>query len=266
MENNLVCKCVKVFSEIAFHNQRLSELGKEAVAVLNDILKEGVPSDALATMMATARMAESAVMKERPSDIRRCKWWNRGFCREKQSCSYSHPAGDCQDHLLGGCTNRRCSTLRHRKVCKYFSTEGGCLWGEKCAYLHSEKSQKDIEVQHVKGLPDGQTEVDGQGDVTNENKHLDSAHNEGSEEPTKNSDGWVYCDMCDYKCKKQTTFRKHTNTKHDQSLKCSVCGKSFTSKDLLEDHTILDHMDLEFESQKDTSFVFSESMLDEYLP
>ena len=45
MENNLVCKCVKVFSEIAFHNQRLSELGKEAVAVLNDILKEGVPSD-----------------------------------------------------------------------------------------------------------------------------------------------------------------------------------------------------------------------------
>ena len=63
MENNLVCKCVKVFSEIAFHNQRLSELGKEAVAVLNDILKEGVPSDALATMMATARMAESAVMK-----------------------------------------------------------------------------------------------------------------------------------------------------------------------------------------------------------
>ena len=118
----------------------------------------------------------------------------------------------------------------------------------------------------MKGLSDGQTEVDDQGDVTNENKHLDSAHKEGSGEPTKNSDGWVYCDMCDYKCKKQTTFRKHTNTKHGQNQKCNVCGKSFTSKDLLEDHTILDHIDLEFESQKDTSFVFSESMLDEYLP
>ena len=38
----------------------------------------------------------------------------------------------------------------------------------------------------------------------------------------------------------------------------------FVSKDLMEDHTILDH--IEFEAQGDTSFVFSESMLDEYLP
>ena len=116
MENNLVCKCVKVFSEIAFHNQRLSELGKEVVAVLDDIIKEGVPCDALATMMATARRAEGASIVERPNDIRRCKWWNKGFFRERQSCSYSHFAGDCQDHLMGGCTNRRCSTLRNRKV------------------------------------------------------------------------------------------------------------------------------------------------------
>ena len=55
-----------------------------------------------------------------------------------------------------------------------------------------------------------------------------------------------------------------TNTKHNQSLKCHVCGKMFVSKDLMEDHTILDH--IEFEAQGDTSFVFSESMLDEYLP
>ena len=48
--------------------------------------------------------------------------------------------------------------------------------------------------------------------------------------------------------------------------KIVMSGKLFTSKDLLEDHKILDHMELEFESQKDTSFVFSESMLDEYLP
>ena len=58
------------------HNcyQRLSELGKEAVSELNNILKVGVPSEALATMMATAIKADSATMKECPKDKRRCKW------------------------------------------------------------------------------------------------------------------------------------------------------------------------------------------------
>ena len=69
--------------------------------------------------------------------------------------------------------------------------------------------------------------------------------------------------MYDYKFKKQTTFRKHTNTNLNQSFKCTVCGILFFSKDLLEDHQILDH--IEFEAHRDTSFVFSESMLDEYL-
>ena len=39
---------------------------------------------------------------------------------------------------------------------------------------------------------------------------------EGSEDATKKTDGWVHCDICDYKCKKQTTFRKHTKPKHNQ--------------------------------------------------
>ena len=88
-------RCVKVFSEIAFQNQRLSELGKEAVAVLDEIVNKGVPSEALASMMATARKAESAFINMESKDSRRCKWWNRGFCREKHGCSYSHPVGDC---------------------------------------------------------------------------------------------------------------------------------------------------------------------------
>ena len=62
---------------------------------------------------------------------------------------------------------------------------GVAFGGEECAYLHPEKSQKDSEVQHVKGLPDGQTEVDGLGDVTNENKHLDSAQKKRSDKATK---------------------------------------------------------------------------------
>ena len=65
-----------------------------------------------------------------------CKWWNRGFCRERGACFYSHTKGDCQEHLKGGCTIKGCNTFRHRKKCRYFNTAVGCHRGESCEYLH----------------------------------------------------------------------------------------------------------------------------------
>ena len=66
----------------------------------------------------------------------RCKWWNRGFSREKDQ----HHEGDCQDHLLDRCLTKGCR-LRHRKPCKYFATTDGCHRNDKCQYLH--QSHKD---------------------------------------------------------------------------------------------------------------------------
>ena len=62
-------------------------------------------------------------MKDKEVKVaKRCKWWNRGFCRERDRCSYNHHSGDCEEHLKGGCTHRGCTTLRHRKQCKYLNT------------------------------------------------------------------------------------------------------------------------------------------------
>ena len=95
------------------------------------------------------------------------------------------------------------------------------------------------------------------------------------------------CEDCDYTCPKFTTLNKHKNTKHVGHT-CNVCGKNLTnSKDLIqhvaiehnEEDVIINnilHMDngnedtdddrkKEFESNKESSFVWSESMLDEYL-
>ena len=94
------------------------------------------------------------------------------------------------------------------------------------------------------------------------NKDTDRTPTKQPKEATKNDDGWEHCEICDYKCKKQTTFRKHMNTKHAQSLRCYVCGKLFISKHSLEAHKDEDHMAVKLE--KDTSFVFSESMLDDF--
>ena len=68
----------------------------------------------------------------------RCKWWNRGYCREGSSCTHSHQASDCEQHLLGGCNRQGCNQ-GHRRRCKYWVSDTGCYRGDQCQYLHLEK-------------------------------------------------------------------------------------------------------------------------------
>ena len=110
--------CFKVFTEIMYHNSRLSVLGKEAIQVLEVMEKEGMAKELLGPFVEVAMKAAGTELnvkeKEEPT-MKRCKWWNRGYCREKGECRYSHPKDDCEDHLKGSCITKRCITLRHRK-------------------------------------------------------------------------------------------------------------------------------------------------------
>ena len=98
---------------------------------------------------------------------------------------------------------------------------------------------------------------------TNKNNSVEVIQKETFQETKRNREYLVYCEICEYKCKKESTLRKHVNTKHNQYQKCYECGKMFDSKESLECHKEKGHG--QEEVIKDTSFVFSESMLDEYL-
>ena len=129
-------KCVKVLTYINSPNAILSELGRKAKLVLAEIINNGMSLDSIDFLLAKARKAERANIveevakggQEEVKETRRCKWWNMGYCREKERCSFVHPKEDCQDHLQGRCTYRGC-TLRQRKVCTFLHTEVGCLRG-----------------------------------------------------------------------------------------------------------------------------------------
>ena len=153
-------KCLHVFTEINALNARLAVLGRKAKTIIGEMLNTGVPYDSITPLLATARKAERAnlveeVEQQNGKDRKRCKWWNHGYCREKNSCSYSHPTGDCADHLQGRCTRRCCTTLRHRKVCKYFSSEAGCLRGDTCEYLHPQ----EVEILEEQKLQDTKSDL-----------------------------------------------------------------------------------------------------------
>ena len=145
----------QVFSEIDQLNERLSVLGSEAKSVLGKMLNSGVPMDMVIPFLAKARKAQKAneteVMKDNEAKEKpRCRWWNRGYCREQEGCSFSHPSEDCQEHLQGRCNTKGC-LLRHRRECKFLSTEAGCHRGDMCAYLHKvekgDKEHKNIEIE-----------------------------------------------------------------------------------------------------------------------
>ena len=56
---------------------------------------------------------------------------------------------------------------------------------------------------------------------------------------------------------------KHVNTIHSQFHKCYTCGEMFNTMDSLETHRETIHV--EEDTVRDASFVFRESMLDEFL-
>ena len=141
--------CFKVFMEIGYHNTRLSELGNEAFKVLEMMRKEGMPQDVHDSLfeiaVKAARLETTSITDKDVKENKRCKWWNKGFCREKGDCSYIHLKKDCQHHLNGDCTNKGCNTFRQRKLCTYIKTYEGCHRRNSCDYLHKKVEWSGVE-------------------------------------------------------------------------------------------------------------------------
>ena len=78
---------------------------------------------------------------------------------------------------------------------------------------------------------------------------------------SKEGEGWIACNLCDYKCKKDKTMNKHTNSKHEGYKTCEVYERKFTSFESIQAHKESEHI-----RESEEEFVFSESMLDEFLP
>ena len=76
---------------------------------------------------------------------------------------------------------------------------------------------------------------------------------------------FLFCDYCSYKCKKKGDLQKHKNVKHGINTKghqCIKCRENVPSLSNILEHDQKEHSDKKF--QKTTSFVFSDSMLDEF--
>ena len=73
---------------------------------------------------------------EQESENKRCKWWNRGYCKFKQSCPYLHPKKICIEEQ---CLNKECKK-RHPNSCKNWQ-KGSCRFENLCEFTHPSVNQ-----------------------------------------------------------------------------------------------------------------------------
>ena len=69
---------------------------------------------------------------------RKCRFYNRGYCKNKDSCKDYHPDSDCPSN----CTEYECRN-RHRQMCRY---KNDCYhnYEGKCEYLHQTAEAHEV--------------------------------------------------------------------------------------------------------------------------
>ena len=76
-------------------------------------------------------------ISKRDSKVKKCNFYNRGFCKKGFSCGFDHSESkNCETFSeLGVCYDKKCNK-RHPYTCKYLKTVSGCFRGEDCAFNH----------------------------------------------------------------------------------------------------------------------------------
>ena len=73
--------------------------------------------------------------KEAENKDKKCKYYNRGYCKYKAECKFSHPNKICIVYLEGGRCDMKACKERHPKICKWSQVSSGCR-RQNCDYLH----------------------------------------------------------------------------------------------------------------------------------
>ena len=108
--------------EIDSLHQVVNELKEELEAAktkVNDL------NEIIVNKEKIIKSLEDSKNKESNDDGRpkhsKCRYWNRGFCREGYECQYVRYKEDCETYLDDRrCEDRHCER-RHRRQCRYYS-------------------------------------------------------------------------------------------------------------------------------------------------
>lgn len=76
--------------------------------------------------------------KTEPEVQKKCSYYDKGFCRQKDSCKFYHPEKSCGDFRKDGICQKSFCRDRHPKMCRYWK-RGFCFRGDSCCFTHTKK-------------------------------------------------------------------------------------------------------------------------------
>ena len=81
----------------------------------------------------TQSTEEALTPNGKKKDIKKCKYFNTGYCKYKTRCRFTHPEEVCKKVK---CDGKECPD-RHPRQCKWVQRDGGCRRINYCAYSHN---------------------------------------------------------------------------------------------------------------------------------
>ena len=122
-------------------DKEIENINKEAKLTKTNLLSND-QKDTLER--ADGDIAEKSVLSVKRM-MKRCRYFNRGYCKYKGKCKYVHPGHICKEHERNKkCENSECEG-RHPKSCKWLSSRVGCI-REGCDYQHAAFVNGEVNV------------------------------------------------------------------------------------------------------------------------
>ena len=84
---------------------------------------------------------------EAENRLKKCSYFDGGFCRDQFNCKFYHPEETCKIHIKEGICNLLNCNYRHPKTCKYW-LKNNCYRGESCVYSHI-KTETDDDIEKM---------------------------------------------------------------------------------------------------------------------
>ena len=184
-----------------------------------------------------------------PRKTRKCRHFNRGFCKFRNTCHFYHNPDICDEYLKNKVCHGRDCPYRHPKPCRNVKRGEKCNWGQNCLYLHSisnETSQCEENATANK-IPYScdicETTFEAASDL---NSHIYAKH--GNSESNRNSrkgrvDQLLNCDQCSFVSDNNNDLLLHQDSNHDSAAlmsttiyTCDICDVSYNCNCELSDH------------------------------
>ena len=81
------------------------------------------------------------IKEEQSLRVRRCSFYNRGYCRLQSDCPFYHPENRCEEYENEGFCIKTICRDRHQRTCRYWK-RGQCYRAETCNFSHRDIKDK----------------------------------------------------------------------------------------------------------------------------